>query len=158
MTVQRQSPPPIGVADIPEGEARTQVAALCWRLEDGKVQVLLVTSRETGRWVMPKGWPIEGSSSPEAARAEAWEEAGVEGRVSDNCLGLYAYHKVLGPEDDVPCVVAVYPLKVKGLAEDFPERGERERRWFSPRKATQKVDEPELKELLRGLDRKVLKS
>lgn len=150
--------PPIGVADVPKGAGKVQVAALPWRKREGKLQVLMVTSRETGRWVLPKGWAAKALSAPEAAQREAWEEAGVEGRVRDNCLGLYAYHKVLGPEDDVPCVVAVYPLKVKGLAEDFPERGERERRWFSPRKAAQKVDEPELKELLRGLDRKVLKS
>lgn len=157
MTVQRSSPRLIGVADIPEGKARTQVAALCWRVEDGKLQVLLVTSRETGRWVLPKGWPMEGKSAPEAARAEAWEEAGVDGKVSDSCVGLFAYRKVLGPGIDVPCVVAVYPLKVKALADDFPERAERERRWFSPKKAAQKVEEPELKELLRSLDQKALK-
>jgi 8-oxo-dGTP pyrophosphatase MutT (NUDIX family) len=157
MTVQRDSLPPIGVADIPEGKARTQVAALCWRVAEGKPQVLLVTSRETGRWVLPKGWPMAGKSAPESARTEAWEEAGVEGKVSDRCVGLYAYHKVLGPEKGVPCVVAVYPLKVKALADDFPERAERKRRWFSPKKAAQKVDEPELRELLQGFDPKSLK-
>jgi len=157
MTVQRNIPPPIGVADIPDGKARTQVAALCWRIEDGKPQVLLITSRETGRWVLPKGWPVEGKSAFESARTEAWEEAGVEGKVSDDCLGLYAYYKVLGPGMDVPCVVAVYPLKVKALADDFPERPERKRQWFSPKKAAQRVDEPELKELLRGFDPKALK-
>lgn len=157
MTVQRSSPPPIGVADVPDGEARTQVAALCWHIVEGNLRILLVTSRETGRWVMPKGWPVAGKSAPDSALAEAMEEAGVVGKVSDRCIGFYAYHKVLGPGSDVPCVVAVYPLKVKTLVDDFPERAERKRRWFSPAKAAQRVEEPELREILRKIDRKALK-
>lgn len=157
MNEAREKPAPIGVSDIAKGEARTQVAALCWRIEDGKPQVLLVTSRDTGRWVLPKGWPMPGKNSAEAAATEAWEEAGARGRLYDTCVGLYAYHKVLGPELGVPCVVAVFPLRVKSLARDFPERGQRKRRWFSPKKAAQKVDEPELRELLKGFDPQSLK-
>lgn len=152
MKVDRARPPPIGIADLPEGQARTQVAALCWRIEDGKAQVLLVTSRETGRWVLPKGWPKAGMSDPDTARAEAWEEAGVEGQIGAQALGLYAYHKMLRPDAGVPCMVTVFPLKVRSLARDFPERGQRKRRWFSPRKAAQKVDEPELQDILRRFD------
>lgn len=68
--------------------ARTQYGALCWRLKDGKPQVLLITSRRSGRWVLPKGWPMDGLSGPEAALTEAWEEAGVRGKVKPDCLGI----------------------------------------------------------------------
>lgn len=154
MTMQRRDMSPIAVADIPDGEARAQVAALCWRIEDGRPEVLLVTSRETGRWVVPKGWSMKGKSAAEAARREAWEEAGAEGRMTDVCLGVYAYTKVLGKDEDVPCIVELYPLKVKSLARKFPERAQRRRRWFGLKKAAQRVDEPELKALLLGFDPK----
>lgn len=136
-------------------EARTQYGALCWRRardkDKEKLEVLLVTSRETGRWIIPKGWPIKGLGPCETARQEAYEEAGVDGKVSDACAGIYSYTKLLGPqrETGVPCVVAVYPLRVSKLVDDFPEREERRRKWFSPKKAAQKVDEPELRALLR---------
>lgn len=152
MKIQRERPRAIAVSDLAEGAARTQVAALCWRIHEGKPQILLVTSRDTGRWIVPKGWPMAGKTAAETASAEAWEEAGVEGRAEETCLGLYAYTKMLGPERGVPCVVAVYPLRVRALARDYPERSQRRRRWFSPRRAAQKVDEPELKELLKGFD------
>lgn len=152
MTIQRNAISALSVADIPPETARTQVAALCWRADKDRTEVLLVTSRETGRWVLPKGWPMTDRSHAEAARREAWEEAGVEGRVGDRCIGRYAYLKWLGREAAVPCVVSVFPLRVKALAEDFPERGQRQRRWFSPKKAAARVDEPELRALLAGFD------
>ena len=67
--------------------ARTQYGALCWRMHRGKVEVLLITSRDTGRWVIPKGWPIAGLAPAETAAREAWEEAGVEGDIADDGLG-----------------------------------------------------------------------
>lgn len=148
MTMQRRTPPPLEVADIPRDKARTQVAALCWRREKGKVRVLLITSRETGRWVLPKGWPRRDAKTHAEAAREAWEEAGVRGEVAGECLGFYAYQKVLGPEKDVPCVVAVYPLEVSELKEAYPEAGERRRKWFAPARAAEKVDEPELGALI----------
>jgi 8-oxo-dGTP pyrophosphatase MutT (NUDIX family) len=157
MTLQRRDLPTIGVADIPEGEGRTQIAALCWRMDGNKPEILLITSRETGRWVLPKGWPMKDISAADAAAQEAWEEAGVEGKVQDNCIGLYAYHKVLGDETDVPCIVAVYPLKVKALHDKFPEAAERKRSWFAPGKAAARVDEPELRDLIARFDPKALK-
>ncbi|MEN9850080.1 MAG: hypothetical protein RL128_243, partial [Pseudomonadota bacterium] len=63
--------------------ARTQYGALCWRMHRGKVEVLLITSRDTGRWVIPKGWPIDGLAPAQTAAREAWEEAGVEGDIAD---------------------------------------------------------------------------
>lgn len=150
MTAARPKAPLIGIADLDESKARSQVGALCWRLSEGKLQVLLVTSRETGRWVIPKGWPQSKKSAADSAGSEAWEEAGAKGRVTDGALGVYAYHKVLGPERGIPCVVSVFPMQVKSLARDYPEHGQRKRRWFAPKKAAQKVDEPELKEILKA--------
>lgn len=130
------------------GTVRTQYGAICWRVMRGKLEVLLVTSRDTGRWVIPKGWPMADKSPSSAAVQEAWEEAGVEGEVSDICLGLFSYDKVIGPALAVPCVVAVYPLKVTKLRDRFPERKQRIRKWFSPEKAAKKVVEPELSVIL----------
>ncbi|SEN07031.1 8-oxo-dGTP pyrophosphatase MutT, NUDIX family [Gemmobacter aquatilis] len=153
MTIKADLFAPLAV----EAELRTQYGALCWR--DGKegLEVLLITSRETGRWVIPKGWPIKNLPPEHSAAREAWEEAGVEGRADPHCLGLYSYDKALGklpgPRASVPCLVAVYPLKVDALANRFPEAGQRKRKWFSPRKAARKVAEPELQALLAHLPR-----
>lgn len=126
----------------------TQVAALCWRLHKGLVEVLMITSRETGRWVIPKGWPIEGLSSAEAAAREAWEEAGVRGRVQAVPLGAYLYDKITGPARSRRCNVAVFALQVDELKSRFPEAGERRRSWFSAREAATLVAEPDLNALL----------
>lgn len=129
--------------------AGTQYAALCYRLTDkGQAEVLLITSRDTGRWVIPKGWPIAGRSAAASAAREAFEEAGAEGEVGEDCIGLYSYAKVMGPEVLRPCVVAVYPLRVRRMAAKFPESGQRRLRWFAPKKAAARVAEPELAELL----------
>jgi 8-oxo-dGTP pyrophosphatase MutT (NUDIX family) len=131
-------------------EPQPQYAALCWRKVRDKTEVLLVTSRDTGRWIIPKGWPIKGLAPHEAAAREAYEEAGAEGKVKPSCIGLYSYRKLLGPETSVPCVVAVYPIRTLRLLDQFPERQERRRKWFSPKKAATLVAEPELRELLRN--------
>ncbi|WP_233557242.1 NUDIX hydrolase [Gemmobacter lutimaris] len=140
---------------------RTQYAALCWRAGREGIEVLLITSRDTGRWVIPKGWPIDGLSPEASAAREAWEEAGVQGQPDAHCLGLYSYDKGLGrgegpKRETVPCVVAVYPLQVSALASSFPEEKQRRRKWFPPRKAARKVAEPELQALLADLDRQSL--
>lgn len=127
---------------------RTQYGALCWRMMRGKLQVLLVTSRDTGRWVIPKGWPIDGLTPEASAAREAWEEAGVKGRVTPECVGLFAYDKVISPDLAVPCVVAVYPIQVSRLSDTFPERKERRRKWFAADKAGRKVNESELGAIL----------
>ncbi|MGL5008812.1 MAG: NUDIX hydrolase [Paracoccaceae bacterium] len=129
----------------------TQVAALCWRRHRDRIEVLLITSRDTGRWVLPKGWPMDGRSGPEAAAQEAWEEAGVEGQVAPEVLGLFGYDKVLSPDLSHPCMVSVYPLRVASLSRRFPERHERRRKWFTAEKAARKVAEGELRNLLNSL-------
>lgn len=141
----------------PSGEAvQAQYGAICWRQIGARVEVLLITSRDTGRWVIPKGWPIEGLSPEASAAREAFEEAGVEGLIADNCVGVYSYEKGLGkPEDPratVPCMVTVFPLQVKELVDKFPEIRERRRKWFTPKKAARRVAEPELQALLDGFE------
>ena len=132
-------------------EAASQTGALCYRVTKKRgPEILLVTSRDTGRWVIPKGWLMKGKSPAEAALREAFEEAGVEGKVQGDLVGLYSYDKVLEGEDVQPCVVSVFPVAVARLIARFPERGQRERRWFKPKKAAKKVAEPELSALLAG--------
>jgi 8-oxo-dGTP pyrophosphatase MutT (NUDIX family) len=147
--VQRTLQMPIRTDGARKEDVRTQFAALCWRERKGEVQVLLVTSRDSGRWVLPKGWPIDGLTPAEAALREAWEEAGVRGRASEVVAGLFSYRKAMDDEDWLPCVVAVFPVEVKDLAGTYPESEERRRKWFAPKKAAQKVREPELREILR---------
>ena len=127
---------------------RPQFAALCWRMHGERPEVLLITSRDTGRWIVPKGWPMDGRTPAEAAAREAWEEAGVEGRVDADAVGCYSYDKALRRAAALPCVVQVFPLRVDRLVDDYPERRQRRRKWFSAVKAARKVDEPELRELI----------
>ena len=131
--------------------AHSQFGALCWRLGPAGVEVLLITSRDTGRWVIPKGWPISGLTPEASAAREAWEEAGVEGQPDPQCLGQYCYDKGLGAERaPLPCQVAVYGVQVAALSDRFPEKKQRRRKWFSPDKAARKVAEPGLQALLAG--------
>jgi 8-oxo-dGTP pyrophosphatase MutT (NUDIX family) len=133
------------------GDPRSQVAALCWRMHRDRVEVLLITSRDTGRWVLPKGWPMDGRDAPGAAAQEAWEEAGVTGVVKPDVIGLFGYDKVIAPAATLPCMVSVFALRVAALARRFPERKERRRKWFSAEAAARKVAEPELRTLLRAV-------
>jgi 8-oxo-dGTP pyrophosphatase MutT (NUDIX family) len=129
-----------------------QVAALCWRRSEKGVRILLITSRETGRWVIPKGWPMRNRSEAQAAAREAWEEAGLRGSISERSLGLYTYQKLLAPGRSIACVVRVYPLAAEEMLRRYPESGQRRIRWFSPAKAAQRVAEPELRALIRDFD------
>jgi 8-oxo-dGTP pyrophosphatase MutT (NUDIX family) len=130
-------------------EPRAQFAALPWRRNaDGEVEVLLITSRETRRWVIPKGWPIKAMSSAKSAAQEAFEEAGVVGKVAKAPLGTYAYGKRLKNGRLQHVRVAVFPLLVESETSDFPERGQREMLWLPPAEAAKRVDEPELMVLL----------
>jgi 8-oxo-dGTP pyrophosphatase MutT (NUDIX family) len=129
-----------------------QVAALCTRGVGDDKQVLLVTSRGTGRWIIPKGWPIRGLASSQAALQEAWEEAGVkDATAGSDPIGSYAYDKTMDSGLPMPVETLVYSVDVNGLESDFPEAGQRQRRWVSPLEAANLVDEPELKSILRVL-------
>ncbi len=138
-------------SDMPEA-MEAQYAALCYRLRGKDLhEVLLITSRDTGRWIIPKGWPMKGRSGAECALREAFEEAGVEGCPSPAPVGVYSYDKIL-PNGVQPCIVTVYPVEVTQISKDFPEKGQRARKWFKPKKAADKVDEPELRSLLETFD------
>jgi len=113
-----------------------------------KLQVLLITSRETKRWVLPKGWPMKGLQGHEAAEQEAFEEAGVKGDITSKETGHYHYLKLRIAKNPIPCQVKVFPLEVSELLAEWPEKDERTRRWFSIDAAVKAVDEPELKALL----------
>ena len=152
MTLHTAKQRPILLQNGDKRDVRTQFAALCYRLIRGKPEILLITSRRSGRWIIPKGWPMDGKTPGESALVEAWEEAGVIGKVHPRCLGLYSYHKDIGSNRDLPCVAMVYPVRVKSLAHDFPEAGQRKRKWMSPKKAAQRISEPELAHLLRKFD------
>ncbi len=130
---------------------RHQSAALCWRrAAGGGVEVLLVTTRRTGRWTPPKGNPIDGQSGAEVAAQEAWEEAGVRGAVATEPVGCYRLHKFRDDSGiEEVMTVNLYAVAVERLEKDWPERGDRERRWFSPGKAAGLVREPDLARLIR---------
>lgn len=121
-----------------------------------KPEFLLVTSRQRKRWIIPKGWPVDRATPTEAAETEAWEEAGVIGKVVPVCLGIYSYNKYMDDHQVLPCVVAVFPVRVKKLDADYPEKSERRRKWFSRRKAAKLVAEPELATMIARFDPRTL--
>lgn len=128
---------------------RLQVAALCYRKKKGRKEVLLITTRGTGRWMLPKGWPMDGKTGAEAARIEAWEEAGVRSnRVSRRPVGRFDYLKTHDDGFVEPCTATVYPIKVAETVKDYPERGERKRKWVAPEEAAEMVQEKGLQALL----------
>lgn len=138
-----------------KSDARIQFGAICYRRAKTRkpgVEVLLVSSRDTGRWIIPKGWPIDGETPEGAAAVEAWEEAGVRGRARSTCLGHFSYHKWIDEELSLPVIVGVYPVEVLRLDDDYPEAGERKRKWLSPKKAARRVGEPALRQILSDFD------
>jgi len=136
-------------AHEPDREPRSQFAALPWRVgPSGEMEILLITSRETRRWVIPKGWPVKGKSSSKSAAQEAFEEAGVRGKVAKRPVGTYAYDKRLKNGRLQHVRVAVFALAVDSEAEAYPELGQREKVWLPPAEAARQVDEPELMVLL----------
>lgn len=130
------------------GSAKLQYGALCWREGSDGVEVLLITSRDTGRWVIPKGWPMPGLAPEAAAAQEAWEEAGVNGQINPCCIGRFGYQKGLSVNTSIPCAVAVFGLRVNSLAPSFPEVKARQRRWFPLAEAAGLVAEPGLSQII----------
>ena len=126
-----------------------QYGALPWRLRGDEVQIMLVTSRRTRRWIIPKGWPMDGIKPAIAAAREAKEEAGVSGEVAETPVGIYRYMKVLRNGAEMPCRVDVFALKVTKEAHDWDEMDARERRWCSVPDAAAAVVEPQLKVIIR---------
>ena len=106
---------------------------------------------------MPKGWPIRDKTAAQTAATEAFEEAGVEGTVHPECIGLYSYLKVVDGSPPLPCVVSLHALKVKRLLRKYPEQAQRTRKWYSRKKASALVDEPELQQIIRHFDPRTIK-
>ncbi len=136
---------------------RMQYAALCHRRakDDGALEILLITSRDTGRWVIPKGWPMDGRTASEVAEQEAFEEAGAKGRADPEMLGTFTYQKGLERGVKVPCIVAVHAMAVTHMVSKFKEKGKRKLDWVAPEIAAARVEEPELKVLIRRFAEKM---
>jgi predicted NUDIX family NTP pyrophosphohydrolase len=129
-----------------------QAGVIAYRVLDGKVQVLLMTSRDTGRWIIPKG-NINGRSTPsKAAEKEAYEEAGVKGTITSSIpLGIYTYSKKLESGEARAATVEVYLLRIKERLKKWPEKSERKLSWVSTKKAVGLIEEPGVVPLLHRL-------
>ncbi len=131
---------------------RLQVGALPYRRgPDGNYEILLVTTRGTGRWMVPKGWPMAGKSHAEAAAQEAYEEAGVRGRADPVQIGRFEHEKSLFPSGSIHGTVAVFAMPVEQELARWPERGQRTRRWFPLDEAAEAVHSPALGKIISGL-------
>jgi len=137
---------------------RQQYAAICYRANKrGDFEVLVATSRDTGRWVIPKGWPMENKKAHQVAEQEALEEVGVKGKAEKLPFGFYHYRKGLDNGIRVPVRVQVHLLKVASNCKDFKEKGVRRIEWVSAEEAADRVNEPELKILLLQFSEKMRK-
>jgi 8-oxo-dGTP pyrophosphatase MutT (NUDIX family) len=136
------------------GVKRVQYAALPYRRKNkSPTEVLLVTSRETGRWIIPKGWPAKGKPPHKSAAREAREEAGVVGSVKRRPLGTFSYEKRLKGGKVVTCKVQVFALKVERQEARWLEKGERKLKWLPRTKAAKKVGDHLLGKIIRTLHR-----
>jgi 8-oxo-dGTP pyrophosphatase MutT (NUDIX family) len=131
-----------------------QIAALVYRWNGGTLEVLLVTSRESRRWILPKGWPVAGKTPAASAAQEADEEAGILGHVMKKPIGRYSAVKRIG-ETSLPCDVEVYPLEFAKQKQKWKERGERACRWLPIEQAVEAIAEPELAALLHDFAREM---
>lgn len=126
-----------------------QSGALAWRPKGKKkAEVLLVTGRRSGRWMIPKGWPMPGKSLADSAAQEAFEEAGIEGTVNPRPIGTFRHvkqHLLLG---EIEVDIIVHLFAVSRELPDWPERGERNRKWFALEDAVTRVDSVQLKKLI----------
>jgi len=134
---------------------RLQYGALPYRVSSGsRAEFMLVTSRQTRRWVIPKGWPKKGKSPHRLAAREAFEEAGVTGAIGRRSVGSFSYEKRLKNGGLIECEVRVFPLEVKRQSKQWPEMQERRIKWLSASKAAEKVKEPMLGKIIRRLARR----
>jgi len=129
-----------------------QYAALPYRLGE-TMEILLVTSRETQRWIIPKGWPIKGKKPYAAAAREALEEAGISGKVGKSPIGAYHYPKRLKNGAVLDCTVEVFEMEVLKQRKRWPEQHQRTARWFTIEEAAAAVEEPELQALIEDFGR-----
>jgi len=129
---------------------RLQYAALPYRMsKKDRAEFMLVTSRETRRWIIPKGWPKRGKSPHRSAAREAFEEAGVLGAVGRRPVDSFSYAKRLKNGRSVECEVRVFPLEVKRQRKEWPEKQERQVKWLSAPKAAEKVKDRAISKMIR---------
>ncbi|HYI90178.1 MAG TPA: NUDIX hydrolase [Beijerinckiaceae bacterium] len=133
---------------------RVQYAALPYRTDEEAVEILLVTSLGTKRWIIPKGWPMNGREPHEAAAREALEEAGVVGTVGAEAIGTYSYEKRRKSGASVPCNVEVFPLDVGTQRKRWREKGRREVKWLPVEEAAKTVSDAGLGELILAWSRR----
>jgi 8-oxo-dGTP pyrophosphatase MutT (NUDIX family) len=113
-----------------------QVAALVFKRTAKGIKVLIVTSRRSKRWIIPKGWPIKGKSLADTAGTEAWEEAGFTNPLAPPLeIGTFRYEKQLTSGVPIPITVHIFALETDELAKKFPEKGQRRRKWVTPKRA-----------------------
>ena len=129
---------------------KRQHAVLPYVVIDGRVRILMLTSRETNRWVIPKGWPKKEMTPYDLGALEAYEEAGLKGEVFSQPVGTYHYVKGLKTGKDTFCRVDVYPMLVKSQLLKWPEKGQRKLVWMSPSRAARLVQEQELSWILKS--------
>ncbi|WP_298426562.1 NUDIX hydrolase [Rhodoblastus sp.] len=130
-----------------EAPERLQYGALPWRESKGGLEIMLVSSRETRRWIIPKGWPMSGRSGSAAAVIEAMEEAGLLGVISEKPIGAFHYVKRFSRGEEL-CRVEVFALRVVRQRESWPEKHERDTRWFPAAEAAVLVSDAELGDLI----------
>ena len=151
MSIHKSGQPKISLVGAQKTDVRTQFAALCYRVNKGEVEFCLITSRGAGNWIIPKGWPMDGQTPAKAAATEAFEEAGLEGKVHPQSLGVFTYEKQIS-KGPTPCLAIVYAMQVKTVLSRWPERKERRRKWFSGKKAAARVANPELRQMILKFD------
>ncbi len=148
----------MGIRHIPRAKkavkakhaVRVQYGALPYRFtKSGAPEILLVTSRQTKRWIIPKGWPIKGLKSAKSAAREAYEEAGVRGSIKMKSIGIFSYEKRLDEDGiTIPCDVRVFPLLVKRQSKTWPESEQRVAQWLEPAVALSLIKEKSLRSLI----------
>jgi len=124
-----------------------QSGVIGYRRVEGKLEILLVSSASGKRWGIPKGWIDLKLTAAESAAKEAWEEAGVRGRVQTPAIGYYNTRKF-----GFPCQVEVFLMEVDTIADDYPEANTRKRQWVTPAKATKLIHKSGLKKLVKQLE------
>lgn len=131
-----------------------QYAAICYRAdqESNRHLALMITARGSGRWVIPKGGLMKDKDPRQVAAREAFEEAGIKGKVSKEAIGSYSCMKRLDDGTNAPCIVEVFALEVDVIAETFKEHGQRQVLWVPLAEAGRLVEEPELRGLFVKLD------
>jgi ADP-ribose pyrophosphatase YjhB (NUDIX family) len=132
---------------------RRQYGAIAWRRSRSReLKILLITSRERGRWIVPKGWPIKGETPAKVAALEAFEEGGVFGDALSEPIGAYDYLKILRDGSTALCRVVLFGIEVRGTLVNWPERSQRKRSWFTVSEAGRTVSDSQLARVLRSLE------